>query len=635
MALPTFVTQHTGLWLGADASGPATAARDLAPGQVVFACLPAALCVEDASVCAHCMKRPEADRGEKLNRCGVCKTSYCSRACQADAWGEHKGACKLLGWLQEQLSNREDFALALLTSYAARGKRLLPTLTPKDGEAVDPASVPGSAASAGVYVHNLKDVGSMPRNPLTAGAHGSEDDAAAAAPPSARVAAVVQAIRRAGLLPETIPDDVGAALAARIGPNVLPITDSLLVRRGVAVAPLAAHLRHSCAPNCVATFVPITALQRELGLSAPWSAADAAKAAGLTEPGAAPVASLALVVRTIADVPAGSDLTLSRVDVTLPAAARAKALRKLAAPTSAPAAPVAACACPACTEDSAQGDAYGPAPAASASGASQQSRDSDLDLARLFASSAAEIAADPGSRTLAPTVAKLASSGLGLARVPRPSASHATETLRLRLETAILAHTLRLLCAHLPPFHPDVMRVVDRLYGVAMVAGDYASATPLGYHQVAFHRHACRRCPGHPAVGLQAHALADLLMNTAVDAAAHYEESGGEAAVVAADTGARSGGVNEEDVAAIDAATRASAVLRRVCALPPDAPSEGALPEALFSAAASAYQEAVDVLLRSLGSSCPLVPLARERVDMLRSIVEEAEQRAAAAQAPA
>lgn len=127
MALRAFVSAHTGAWLGADGNGPATAARALPAGQVVLACLPAAVVVEDASVCAHCMKRPDGDRGEKLQRCAVCKTSYCSRGCQAADWGEHKAACKLLGWLQEELRDRQDFGVALLTAQCARGKRLVPT----------------------------------------------------------------------------------------------------------------------------------------------------------------------------------------------------------------------------------------------------------------------------------------------------------------------------------------------------------------------------------------------------------------------------------------------------------------------------------------------------------------------------
>ena len=657
MALAKFVETH-GAALTLVENGCAVAARDLAPGAVVCASSPAAVLLDSADVCSHCMKRPEAGRGEKLQRCAVCKTSYCSRACQSADWIEHKAECKRLGWLQSELPEKGDFPLALLVSRAVRGRRLVPTLPPnEDGGSInsgngEPAANVGSASNGSssgvrVYLHNLQDVGGMPHSPLNSSSsennksdrshsEGSGSDGGegkpAPVPSSPRIARIVTALRSADLLPDTIQDDVGTALANRVAPNLLPVYDSLLVRRGAAVAPLAAQLRHSCAPNCVATFVPASAVQGELGLSAPWS--PSAATAALVGPDAPiPAAPLVLVVRAIAPVAAGQPLTLARCDVSAPHAERQKQLKRLVAGTPAAMSPSGSstdvCPCAACAEDEEKGEDYGSLPPSSACSSSSGSKDADCDLARLFASSASEIAADPAGKVTRPTVDKLRASGFGSPSLLEGSAPPGQEErTRLKREIAILAHSLALLARHLPPFHPDVMRLIDRLYAASTIAGEYACAAPVGYHQVGFHAHALRRCPGHPAVGLQRLGLADLLMNVAIDRAAHYEEQQQQAST-SGEASTSVSGNDDHGGSSTSLSLEPAALLRRVCALPPDAPSPTALPEELFAASKAQYQAAVSNLKGSLGPSCPHLSLAEERIDMLGSIVEEAAQRAA------
>lgn len=612
-----------------DDTAGALATRALSPGDVVAACTPAAVVVDSADVCAHCMKRPHAAAGEKLQRCAVCKTAYCSRTCQAADWADcHKGECKLLGWLQGQLPDKADFAAALLTARVARGKRLMPTVPLEEAGEGQEGAAATAAGPSRVYVHNLQDAGSQPQTPVPhapgrgpAPAVIDGPDGPQHAPATPRVEGIVRALRTCGLLPDTIPDDVGAALVGKLAPNAFPLADGLLVRRGVAVAPLASHLRHSCAPNCWATFVPAASLAAELGGS---GGADASAKAEWAPP-AGVAAPLVMVVRAIAAVPAGAPLSLARVDVTLPQHGRDKALRKLVGGTPAEVAdddrafaPSGAaarlCHCASCDEDGARGEDFGALPPEAAAGApptslAQRLAHADVGLGRLFAASAGEIASDPRGSVTAPTVTKLKATGFDVGLLTRPDPPSATERGRLRREVAVLTHALALLRRHLPPFHHDVTSVVDRLYAATNLGGDYAAAAPLGYHQVAAHEHACRRCPGHPAVGLQRYALGDLLMNVAIDRAAHYEEQAAAAAAAAEDDG----GVG--------------ATLRRVLLLPADAPPADALPEALFAASQAQYTSAAANLAASLGPGCPLLPLAAERCEMLASIVEEAARR--------
>jgi hypothetical protein len=625
MALARYLAAGGAAFSLDDAAG-SVATRALSPGDVVAACAPAAVLVDSADVCAHCMKRPHAPAGEKLQRCAVCKTAYCSRACQAADWADcHKAECKLLGWLQGQLPDKADFAAALLTARVARGKRLVPTVPSEEGE--DNATTPAAqqAAVARVYVHNLLDAGGQPQTPVPhapgrgpAPAVLDGPDGPQHAPATPRVAGIVRALRACGLLPETIPDDVAAALVGKLAPNAFPLADGLLVRRGVAVAPLAAHLRHSCAPNCWATYVPAASLAAELG-GADGGASTPPKAPWTPPAGVA--VPLVMVVRAIAPVVAGAPLSLARVDVTLPQHGRDRALRRLVAGTPAEvdddggafASPGAArlCHCTSCDEDAARGEDFGALPeqpdGAPPAPLAQRLAHGDVGLGRLFASSAGEIASDPRGGVTAPTVAKLAASGFDVGVLARPDPPSASERGRLRREVAVLTHALALLRRHLPPFHHDVTAVVDRLYAATNLGGDYASAAPLGYHQVAAHAHACRRCPGHPAVGLQRYALGDLLMNVAIDRAAHYEEQSAAAA------DGDDGGVG--------------ATLRRVLLLPADAPPADALPEVLFGASRAQYTAAAANLAASLGPGCPLLPLAAERCEMLASIVEEAARR--------
>ena len=98
MALVSHLTRVAPFHLKESVGVVATTA--LPAGSIVLACTPASLLLDSADVCARCM---QGGRGERLQRCTVCKTAYCSRACQSADWAEHRSECKRLGWLQSYL----------------------------------------------------------------------------------------------------------------------------------------------------------------------------------------------------------------------------------------------------------------------------------------------------------------------------------------------------------------------------------------------------------------------------------------------------------------------------------------------------------------------------------------------------
>jgi hypothetical protein len=303
MALTATITQMFPVTVHSDPSRPKRgrgvyAARDLQPGDVVLSCMPAAKFVTEPTRCAYCMSRGAAaasagDGGASglapMLRCKVCRTSYCSKACQIADWADHKRECRALGVLQASLGDRLPEALLL-----ARVLR---------GAALAPEPGPGAArrAAGGVLQHVPSDI-----DELAPGAAASTDAEEAAAADK-----VVALCRANGLLPATAAEAGGSegseaararAVLASFGPTSFHITDAICVARGVSgghllwgsgcsdtrgvrvcacvcvqvgVYPAGALLNHSCAPNCAVAYAPLsTALAAATGDPAAEPTAD-------------------------------------------------------------------------------------------------------------------------------------------------------------------------------------------------------------------------------------------------------------------------------------------------------------------------------------------------------------------------
>ena len=581
------------------------AARHLPAGTVVCASAPACVIMTSPGVCSFCMARPP-----ELHTCNVCKSHYCSRLCQKSDWVEHKEECKQLGALQVALTKAGEFDAALLLSRVARGKRLLPSNYYASPEAA-------AARPLELYTHTLVDITTMaaPPKPSTEvkGREQPGSDASSSSAPlaaAASAARIIAALRGAALLPNTIDDAVASALLALFTRHAVPVTDDLLIPRGVGVYPLGAQFAHSCAPNAVASYVDAQRFAAEKG-----SARTPALPGSL---------SAIQVIRTLVDVAEGEELLVAApfVDVADTRADRLRAIRRCEGAA-------ADCACAACSAEVAE--VLMELTAASPDAPISTSSSESVALARLLASSCSELAEvihagkPPAAGShVGPTYAKLMASGY-LPPPPPPPAAGPHSAARSGAEqvagakASVLMTALRLTHPALPPFHPFVVALVKQAYGCAMMARDFGLAAPLGEHTLASYEHALRLPGGgatHPALALQWHALGDLYLNIGMDAAYGYDEEAAAAAAAAPLSPYEAG------VAAVVAA--------RLHTRPGRPPGRAALPEAFFAAAGEAYAHSARGLAVSFGRLCPLVSLAGERVETCDSIVAEAAERAAA-----
>jgi hypothetical protein len=281
------------------------------------------------------------------------------------------------------------------------------------------------------------------------------------------------------------------ATLGKLAVNVYGLMDDLLVARGIGIYPGVALLNHSCGPNCAATYGRSDPVREELDDP---------------DPGDADTTPYLQVVRTLVDVPAGTELCTSYVDVTKP---RPQRQVELAATYGFD------CTCAACAAEGAD-DLGAVPPGGDASHA-------DVELAREAIRSAEAVASAPDSDAAQALGARLAAAGLRLDELvatAREDYGGVDQMVALYTQAVIQEHALALLRRHLPPFHPDAMHAVNQLLPAWMMLHDHASALAASQHLVAFHRHATRYCgehAKHPMLALQLYALADLCRTFAED----------------------------------------------------------------------------------------------------------------------
>ena len=276
------------------------AARDLAAGETVLACAPAAvLPFLGAGACCHCAARPAA--GKALARCSACKrAAYCDRHCQAAAWADHKVECAAWGNVATLPDIGGAVTHAVLAGRVFRGARLRKAAAAAADATTGEAAAASAARGAAVYTHTLADVLAMERDdsPLRAGAD----------------AIAVEIARSNKLLPDDVTDADVRRVVAAFERNNFSVADELLVSRAAGVYPAGALLNHACAPNCV------------IGFEDYWLPDGAGEAAYADAARGARRGCALQVVRTLVAVPSGAELLHSYVEIARPREERQRAL---------------------------------------------------------------------------------------------------------------------------------------------------------------------------------------------------------------------------------------------------------------------------------------------------------------------
>jgi SET domain/MYND finger len=431
------------------------ASRDIEAGSIVSACSPAAFLITVPPSCCYCLKRPSSSSAKLV--CSVCKTNYCSKECQRLSWADHKFECKKLGGLQKALPSDSDFESALLLSRVLRGILVRKTT-------VDiPESQP-------YYDHMLLDVGSMMKETAS-----SEEETAL----KSKYEEIINVLLNFELLP-SIDQHLLLGLLARFTPNNFSITDEVLTAKGSGVYPLGALFNHSCTPNVSVSYLSNLQLEKELAMNKPQHDGPVSS----QTPELKKMIPHLQVMRAIQRIPEGTELCHAYVDITKPLEERSKLFMNVYKFT---------CKCDLC---SAEVDPlmkkHGYLPTSIA-----EERDSDISLGRTFVSASEEISNDPKASAIQVTLQKLRDTGY------LPPDYTASQSDAFRVQSAVLLHGLTFLRKHFGPFHPEVMRVMNQLYGTYMLGSEYGPASAAGEHQVAFYQYMCRLSPTHPLLGMQ------------------------------------------------------------------------------------------------------------------------------------
>jgi len=264
--------------------------------------------------------------------------------------------------------------------------------------------------------------------------------------PSA-LALQVLALARQHLLPPSVTDDEALAYLAAFEANNFSPTDAHLEPVGFGVYPAAALLNHACRPTCTISYV--------------FAGGDAAIIP--------PHLRSSLLVRTLLDLQPGDELTHSYCDPTLPLGERRTLLREGYG---------FECDCNACVEESCE---------AAALERTLTDRSAPwFTRGRALVRESGTIASEPNLPTSVAALASMAHDG---AQPPAAMSDRQDVHTMLALEAAVIAHGIRLLREHLPPFHAEVLSAVRKLQARAALGGDAAALEATSRHLLAAARH--------------------------------------------------------------------------------------------------------------------------------------------------
>jgi len=473
------------------------ATQGIPAGSVVLASRATAAMVTDSSRCANCVF------ASAEHTCTGCRLMrYCGPTCQRAHWrGVHKHECKALPAARAAADAAAAASGGGGDSTYADGVLLARLLA-----AVDATAAAGAAPAGGVMAATLEDVMFMEAPP-------AGDGAWAAAAVVAEVAAAMAASLPA---PRAAAAGLDARrVAAAFGRNNFSIADDLMTGRGAAVFPLGALLNHSCVPNC----------------SLAYTVDDASGAVVQT-------------IRTLEDVPAGTELCHAFVELGWPSAGRR---RHLALHYGFD------CTCALCVGPPASAvaerDALLLGPAGGATPAAHIAPASQPGLARMLGATATPLpplptllercssgAAPPDAVTSLWQHAAIAAehaqtnagvlariySALGVpppppAPVVLPPVPHSgggggagDDTSEVAMEVQHAEAALVALRRTLSPFHLDAMAAVNVLFARAMLRDDTLTSVAACSALVAWYRAAYADTPAHPMLALQLFTLGDL-----------------------------------------------------------------------------------------------------------------------------
>ncbi|CAM9964393.1 unnamed protein product, partial [Phaeothamnion confervicola] len=293
------------------------AERAFKSGEIVFCNLPFAVALHESQWshrCNACFQRQSSE----LKRCSRCRAHfYCDKRCQQVAWrAGHRDECARLPALLAALAAKGGYAGAANALLLGRVEALRRAV----GDGGDSgSSLPAASRRGAPIASTAADVDAMV-SPLPSARRIDDDNDGMASLAAAAVASGLfsgsggSANGGSGGTSSGAGDSAGgessaetpaaAAAAAvaeattllgRFACNNFGVLDGLMVSVAAGIYPAAALLNHSCAPNCVLSWEPRTAV---------------------------------LVVRTAAPVTPGEELCHAFVDAAAPTAARRMALQE-------------------------------------------------------------------------------------------------------------------------------------------------------------------------------------------------------------------------------------------------------------------------------------------------------------------
>ena len=272
------------------------ATRAIPANTLLLLSLPACVFPARSDRCSHCLlPSPQL-------QCKVCKASYCSPACQAAAWPEHKHECKLLKGFTSKEGQKmvpvHVWIPMLLLARVLRGARA--------GKPLEGAPLPSGIP--------------LPAHPTLAAVQAMQAPSGGDTGVSGEAAGVIALGRQLGLFPASATDEAIAQMHNAMQLNNFSPMDESLAPVAFGCYPAAALMNHSCRPNAALSYGFLGTAQ--------WPGeGGAGEGRGEGAPPPALGLRTAMAVRSLLPIAEGEEVCHAYLDITLPRAVRAGDLR--------------------------------------------------------------------------------------------------------------------------------------------------------------------------------------------------------------------------------------------------------------------------------------------------------------------